>query len=338
MDSIRDIAISQIASVLSGSNIIPPKNDIWEKIFNNAGQSELYIENRFNLKCTEIPGTWGRDYEHNCYSSLHKILISLIEDFGVFTKLINSIVDEINMYCILTENKSKLIEKLDRNSSNKNNALLNEYANKEFKHLRTNLNILGLDFSFDKEESNHLIVLPFEFTDKTEEKSILMEWLETNYVNILVSYKKAISAYGISDYEGTLTHCRSVLTGIFSYSKEDNTKWLRGLQVACEKDKNLKNVEKPNKIHNLIFIKRGDVEEVEYESLDRDKKYNYPRFRTIYQLYSFLSDLGPHITEAPKINGVPDTETIDMCDALMGLRMTEDVLIWLCQCEKINYR
>jgi hypothetical protein len=342
MDSIREIAISQIASVLSESKIIFPENDIWRKIFNNAGLSEIYIENASSLKCIAIPRTWDRDYEHNsrCYSALHRIFSNLVEDFSMFTGLINSISNESSKWFIFTGSKSmstdEIIEKLEKNSFNENNALLNQYASKSFKRLRNNLNILGLDFSFDKEEAADLIILPFEFSDKTEDKSILTEWLETNYPGILTSYEKAISAYGRPDYEATLTHCRSVLTGIFSYSKGESDKWIKGLQVACEKDKNLKNIVSPHNISTFKFAKKSDMTSAEYESLDRNKKYNYPRFKTIYQLYSFLSDLGAHITEAPSVNGVPDTETIDMCDALMGLRMTEDVLIWLCQSQKNN--
>lgn len=342
MDSIREIAISQIASVLSETKIIFPKSDIWRKIFNNAGQSEFYIENEFQLKCIVIPGTWDQDYEHNprCYAALNKIFLTLVEDFDMFTKLINSISYETSKFFIFTGNKSistdKIIQNLERNNFNENNTLLNEYGSKDFKRLRNNLNILGLDFSFDRKEKVDLIILPFEFSNKTGDKSILTEWLETNYPNILISYEKAIAAYGIPDYEATLTHCRSVLTGIFSYSKGNSSKWLMGLQSACEKDRNLINIDKPNNISSLKFIKRKDVTNAEYELLDRDKKYNYPRFRTILQLYSFLSDLGPHITEAPLVKGIPDTEIIYMSDALMGLRMTEDVLIWLYQSQINN--
>ena len=42
MDNIQKIAISKIADILSSSNLIIPQIDIWRKIFNNAGLSDLY--------------------------------------------------------------------------------------------------------------------------------------------------------------------------------------------------------------------------------------------------------------------------------------------------------
>ena len=42
MDTLQKIAISKIADILSSTNLIIPQVDIWKKIFNNAGLSELY--------------------------------------------------------------------------------------------------------------------------------------------------------------------------------------------------------------------------------------------------------------------------------------------------------
>ena len=50
-----------------------------------------------------------------------------------------------------------------------------------------------------------------------------------------------------------------------------------------------------------------------------------------YELYSYLSDLGPHKDEAPMVDGIPDSEKPNHNDAFMGLSMTEDMLICLYQ-------
>ena len=42
MDKGQEIAISRIADILSSSNLVIPSVDIWKKIFNNAGLSDLY--------------------------------------------------------------------------------------------------------------------------------------------------------------------------------------------------------------------------------------------------------------------------------------------------------
>ena len=56
----------------------------------------------------------------------------------------------------------------------------------------------------------------------------------------------------------------------------------------------------------------------------------------MYQIYSFLSDLGPHKDEANLLNGQVDYETPTMKDAIMGLRFTESILIWLYQNQQIE--
>ena len=53
MDNIQKIAISKIADILSSSNLIIPQIDIWRKIFNNAGLSDLY-ENRLPQFTTRV--------------------------------------------------------------------------------------------------------------------------------------------------------------------------------------------------------------------------------------------------------------------------------------------
>lgn len=340
MDSIKEIAISQIASVLSGSGMIIPRIDAWREIFNNAGLSEVYDENKCNLQCREVPGTWGQEYNHNprCYYALHEILLNTSSnDFDTFIKLMNSIAYEININIIFDDKNVKYrdIERvIEKNNATVSNNLLLKHPSKDFKKLRNNLNILGLDFSFDKEYGENLIILPFEFINKMENKTVLIQWLGDNYPNILDAYEKAIKAYGNGDSEGTMAHCRNVITGIFSYSKRDNTKWLTGLQATCSKDKNLTDIERPNKIPDMKYVKKGDVPDEEYAQISAERKYNYPRFRLIHQVYSYLSDLGPHVAEAPLVDGTPDYEVVEPCDAFMGLRMTEDILIWLYQCEQ----
>ena len=58
------------------------------------------------------------------------------------------------------------------------------------------------------------------------------------------------------------------------------------------------------------------------------ERYQYPRFKLLYRLYSFTCALGAHKNEGNMtISGVDHEET-DIEDALLALRMTEDTLIW----------
>ncbi len=261
------------------------------------------------------------------------MLLGLLDEFDSFTKVINSIVSKINIYNVFTERIDRdlkkgsynfdLIEYLSKQDLEKNMKLLDTYPSRDFKYLRSNLNILGLDISFRKEEINKLGVMPFSFIENSKDKTIIENWLESYYPNILESYENAIKMYGLGHPVECLVNCRNVITGIFSYRKQEQTKWYFGLQRACNRDKNIISISAPS---NIPSWKNGDV-----HNSDINKRYNYPRFKTIVQLYSYLSDLGAHKDEGNIINGNVDYEKPELCDALMGLRMTEYVLIWLYQ-------
>ncbi|MFL0366149.1 hypothetical protein ACH0BF_24455 [Pseudobacillus sp. 179-B 2D1 NHS] len=86
-------------------------------------------------------------------------------------------------------------------------------------------------------------------------------------------------------------------------------------------DAYVENVKAPNK------IPQGSAnDKFEFEN---DKRFNFPRYNLVYQLYSFTCDLGAHSTEAPKIDGKLYPEKTELKDAQLCLRMTEDVLIWV---------
>ncbi|NLI63963.1 MAG: hypothetical protein GX367_04435 [Bacteroidales bacterium] len=338
MDSIQQIAMSKIADVLSSGTLIYPTPDIWKKIFYNAGQSELYEENsiKLHIRCVD---SWNQIYKHDdrCYSALLDIFSYTIEDLAVFTKIVNSIVSKINMYSIFNDDVFRAFRNTSRGFDldvellkcdfERKIKLLDEYSNQDFKYLKSNLNILGLDITFDEVRNNQLIVSSFSFIEKAEDKSTMVTWLEQYYPNILESYEAAIKMHGEGNSVECLINCRNVLTGIFSYNKDEKTKWYSGLQKACKMDKNISNIKSPSNIPNWRCNPNNE---------DINKRYNYPRFKTIAQLYSFLSDLGAHKDEGNIIDGIVDHEKPEISDALLGLRMTEDVLIWLYQNRENN--
>lgn len=68
-----------------------------------------------------------------------------------------------------------------------------------------------------------------------------------------------------------------------------------------------------------------------------NQRYQYPRYNLIYKLYSYLSDLGAHKNEGNKLqSGGVDSEDCSMEDAFLGLRMTEDMLVWVYQSNAMN--
>jgi|GEM_PF-1118479 len=339
MDSIQEIAISKIADILSNTKLIVPQVDIWKKIFNNAGLNDLFEERKSQFT-TRIETYGYREDErylyHNdrCYNGLWESFSELYYDFRSFTRLLNSIADKLSIDNIFIENVGHLIKKkkpfikdiyIDQyiNTINKDekNILLKEYPSKDFRALRTNINMLGLDFAFNEDI---LSVIPFTapIEDMNLDINIVYQWLVSKYPIVAESYENAKKAYGTGDPVGCLTHCRNIITGIFSYKKDDQTEWVKGLQKGCSKDKNIQFIGAPKNIPSFKY---------DSHSTDIKKKYRYPRFNTIYQLYIYTCDLGAHINEANLVDGSLDSEDTDMFDAYLGLRMTEDILIWLYQ-------
>jgi hypothetical protein len=128
-----------------------------------------------------------------------------------------------------------------------------------------------------------------------------------------------MKAYSAGDELGCIAHCRNIITGIFTYRKEEQRKWVDGLQKVCSKDKNIMNVT------------AGKIGELKYNanSTENDMRYQYPRFNLIYKLYSYTCALGAHKNEGNVNEAGVDYEETTLEDAFLALRMTEDVLIWL---------
>lgn len=340
MDDNKNIAISRIADILSGNKLIIPQIDIWKKIFYNVGLSDIYDTYKSKLTVRHEQINWQDMYYHNdkCFSALLEIFLELAGDFGLFIKLINAILEKVNQYNIFDEKIDKYLKHshkfgaffdiveyiMELKSHEQKNEILLKYPSEEFLYLRNNLNMLGLDVII--ESKFNLVVRPFTYLSKqvNEETTLIREWLYVNYPNVFISYEAAIKAYGSGDGVGCLIHCRNSITGFFTYKKYEQTEWVKGLQESCKKDKNISNIASPKIIPNINYNPHD---------LDINKRYRYPRFNIIYKVYSYLCSLGAHVNEGNKVEDTVDAEDTDMSDAFMGMRMTEDILIWLYQNE-----
>ena len=337
MDNINKIALSRIADIVTRGNLIIPELDGFKRIFYNSGLSEYYEEHRHKLKEMKKEENWEVCYYMNdrSYSGLLDIFYVITDDSTLFIKLVNSILERISIYRIFNDEIDKIIsrnsysqyvdvkEYLSKKGSTKANEFLKDFASKDFKELRTNFNLLALDISFTDELNLSISSLTLREEDETAYKSGMLNWLEKNYTNVFSSYENAVKMCSQGNRAECLSDCRNVLTGIFTYHKEERTKWYTGLKLACKDDKNINNVSSSN---NILLWKNGDANNV-----NPNKRYNYPRFKTISQIYSFLSDLGPHKDEANIVDGIVDFENPTLEDAFWGLRLTESILIWLYQ-------
>lgn len=345
MERLEMAALSKIADLLSDSvkSLIIPEIDVWKKIFYNAEQSEIY-DNKEPQFSTKIVKYGYRPDEKELYHN-EKTYNALIETFKELEyrreeliKLLDCMAKKMSLYRIFptevekelkseySEIKGQYFEdffwKID---SQKRYKILVKNSTKEFKEFRRNLNIIGLDIAYIDDE---LTVLPFDnrAIESAADLNVINQWLKSKYSNISESYEAARKAYGNGDEVGCITHCRNIITGIFSYKKEEGTEWYKGLQKVCKADKNITEITNAKSIPSIKYNPHGSDNE----------KYQYPRFNLINKLYVFTCDLGAHTNEGNINNGEIDSEITTIEDALLALRITEDVLVWLYQTGSMN--
>ena len=335
MDRLDEISLSRIATVLNKQTIIRTNNNsIWERILSNAGQSKLYLRFSNSLNPYSYNGQWqnhnnGFDEFFSAIKNILSIVYSNGENMDEFTLLITSMVEEINIQSIFEDDFDDVLVKeygcsLDELVHEMSDEgfikLIKEESKHDFKVLINNLNVLNLDFTFS---DGKLKLKPFteQSTQISRNSSILVEWLIKNYSSIGELYQEGIENYIDGEPISCISNCRNIITGLFSHFKEDGNKsWVKGLQKLST-DTNIENIIVPNNI-----MQGSANKNIPFET---DNEFRYSRFKLFYQLYSLASDLGPHVSEAPKIGGTLFPEKTTLNDALLCLRMTEDVLIWV---------
>jgi hypothetical protein len=345
LDTIEDISLSRIATIISNGIIIRTSDNAkWDRVLSNAGQSELFNKYEYALKPDSFRYSNGREYRNNnvrfseFYSAI-KFILKSVYDHGqnseAFTKLISSIIEEIDIMDLLNDDLQNTLGRRDsfenplehifkQYPNDKCLEIIHKEAKKEFHDLVRNLHILNLDIGY---LDYHLSLKPFTQQGAVEldrNPSLLMDWLGSNFPSVALSYKEALNNYISGNSVSCISTCRNIIVGIFDDSKDDDTKWLKGLQKLST-DKYIEKVNTPKHIVDGSANKQLGIENV---------KFKFSRFLTIYQLYSLSSDLGPHINEGPMIDGVLHLEHATMNDALWILRMTEDLLVWIKESKK----
>ena len=340
MDTIEDISLSRIATIINNHLIIRTTNNAkWDRVLSNAGQSELFNKYKYALTPESFNYSNGIDYINDnprfreFYSAIKSILKTVYnhgQNSEAFIKLISSIIEEIDIMDVLNEDLQEILGRKTRY----NNPLeyifkgrtdiecleiIQREAKKEYHELVHNLHILNMDIGYSDYQ---LVLKPFTQQGAItidRNPSLLMDWLETEFPAVALSYKEALENYIKGNPVSCISTCRNIIVGICDDSKDDETKWLKGLQKLST-DTYIENVQVPKHIIDDSANKKLGIQNV---------KFKFSRFLTIYQLYSLSSNLGPHINEGPMIDSILYREKATMNDALWILRMTEDLLIWV---------
>lgn len=329
------IALSKIATVLNNQVVLPTTNNsMWERILSNAGFSHHYSSHHKRLDPISYSGFYpNKNPEFTEFYSAIRTIFSSVYNSGRSVErlqtLFSEIVSEINILNVFKEDywednlyvdDFEIEEKLRRSSDESIQSFIIEGANEDFKTLVNNFNVFNLDVKF---ADGKLKVIPFtnQTTNTPRNPSSIDSWLIREYPELSKLYKEAIENYIAGENVSCISNCRNIITGLFSHFKDDgDNRWFKGL-LNLSTDTHIENVKAP---YNII---KGTADNgILFQT---DHRFEYSRFKLFYQLYSTTSNLGPHITEGPKIDGTLYRETVSNYDALLCLRMTEDTIVWV---------
>jgi hypothetical protein len=190
----------------------------------------------------------------------------------------------------------------------------NRMEENDFLMLNNYLEILGYELKREHIEDNYendlykfsLIQFSNGAVERQEDKTILVKVLKDKHSDLIQYYLEAISNYGNSEYKSCVDNTRSLFEGFFK-KVDINNDYAKGILSATGEiviDESSTQLVSMKKIFNYW--------------LEKHKGAN--RYRLFVSMYSAMSGLGTHGEE------VPSKE-----DALMFLRMTEDILIWCFQ-------
>lgn len=297
----QEIILAKICAILDKRFFLLKKNGEIKKYMKCCGLGKYYDENEEYFEPFWYNGTWENPrQQYNLFIGLDNVFTSLLKvgDTKGLSLLLVELGENIN---------SRIFYEIEENEV---------YAT-YLEELQALYQLIGYDLTLN---DNSFDVVPFSGNkEKIVDLYGLEQWLKNMYEEIYDSYEGIINAYASGNYGTCIEACRTTLTGIFSKYKgvESFAKWFRGTASIAG---DLNNNNMPAIKNSLDAIGKSDLAEF----FEENAAGNYKKTRAIYSIYSMLSDYGTHRQEGTA--EIPSKE-----DALMMLRMTEDILIWIYQ-------
>ncbi|WP_405078675.1 hypothetical protein ACI48J_13585 [Paenibacillus chitinolyticus] len=204
------------------------------------------------------------------------------EENGEFQKLIEAIFDSIDFNLILIgdlesleegyyyKNFKQYMERIDDRLAK---IAIENMATLAYKEFILNLNILNLNIQYENHKLQ-LRPLPEDVEHANQTTNVIMSWLKRDHPAIADAYKEVLESYSNGHPASCISNCWAIMTGLFSESKDEQTKWANGLRNVST-DQNIENVTVKDIIGNRA-----------------NRSFNYPRFRLMYSLYVMTCDLG----------------------------------------------
>lgn len=310
MNNSQEIVLAQISAIYDRPPFVKVETGQMKKILKCVGLGKYYDEYEMFLE----PYWYNQGYKNT------------VESYRIFVGL-NAIFEEL-----LKENKGDeilaLLTELGNNIPG-NILYQEEYFLADFNKLCQLYNLLGLQLvSVELDESFLKIEVKPYLNEGTQMiQSFGMEqWLCNKYSDVYISYESALNSFSAGDLGAAIESCRTTLTGIFSKYKGvpyQNAKWLLGMSTLTGDFTGTQ----PSDISQMSSIKK-EIEDMGRKDIadffDENLNGSYKKSKAIYSIYSMLSDYGTH-----RLEGTAEIAKNE--DALMMIRMTTDILVWIYQ-------
>lgn len=304
----KEVILAEIASVLNKSKFMIRTDESMEEILKCSGLKTEYEDNKIFFMKTVEEYYNGRYYtnpneNYNFFRGLNNIFETLYS---------SSRTEEIIILL------SKIGEEL------KVEWLHNYGEEEDFLNITKLISLYELmDLRIELEETFCTVKAWTGSSSKRIENIFTLEtWLCKTYPEIYSTYTSALDAFKDGHAGLCIEACRTTLTGIFSKYKgpDDFAKWQRGLgNISDELPGGRFGIDNKADFKQAIASpSQTDLSEFFKENPNG----KFTKTRAIYSIYSMMSDYGTHRQE-----GTPETPSIN--DALMMLRMTEAILIWI---------
>lgn len=296
----KEIILSKIAELFGRNGFLRKNNSEFKSRLKCAGLADYYDKYADYL----VPYYYNTGHTHKFENNN--------DEYDVFLGL-----DSIFSDLFLEGKNEEILLLLKELTKSINAPYVLEEMEEDFQELSNLYELLGLSIYAENEKILVTTCMANDF-QRIDDLFSVESWLKKNHQDVYDSYKSAIDAYTQGHAGACIESCRTTLVSIFSKFKgtDDFAKWMRGLFNASG-DSATANVDELSKALNSE-LKKNDLADFFYEN--RDGKLT--KTKTVYMIYSMMSDYGTHRNEGTKEN--PSLE-----DALFSLRLMDSILYWI---------
>ena len=296
----KEIILSKIAAIMSRRYFIARNNSEFKSRLKCVGLGEYFEKYSDYL----IP-YWYRTGHSQKFENNN-------DEYDVFLGL-DSIFTELYQ-----EGKhSEIISLLKELIKSLNAEYISQEMSADFDELANLYELLGLSIRI---EYDKVVVSTCMSSDSTRVSELFSveSWLKTTHHRVYDAYESAIDAYTHGHAGACIESCRTCIVSIFSeYKGTDNfAKWIRGV-FNTSGDNTSSNVSDLNQAIKAD-LNKDDLAEF----FNENKSGRLTKTKTIYMIYSMMSDYGTHRNEQTQ-------EVPTLADALFSLRLTDSILFWV---------